>query len=817
MTGPGIIITAAMIVTGAAAQEGPAFKPNKRDEHTLHLWHLDEREPPFSDSGTSPTPLLGLINDAGAGKPGLPGLGEAVSFHAYTSGTRGTRGFEGAILMAKPAPDQGVLDNVDPPFPIAGPDGAFTFEAIVKLDVMPQDAPGVASEIVTMDGENQDRVFLLRIENAGFLAFIPLSGDHVRSGGLATIPTTGPHRINTRDWFHVAATYNGMEGAPYNIKLYWTRLREGLAEANLIGQGTLSADPSGALSDFAIGNSGRVSSRDHGHSSPFPGRIDEVRISAIARDPRDFFFVPENLRQRLDPPPVGHPLILPPGRQRIRMGFGFPPGATAGPLAVEYRLEGADENWQATTLGMAMIAEVLDSAGEVVSRSSFPALGESDGWEVELEQSPLHPRAEPLFLPATGRSLRITLSAGANDTTGRFMVDDLELVIPRSGNSLPAWRNGDFSSGESMHMASGIPETWKRVGGEPAIARVIQLRYGMALGLVDADHRNSAEWVATQPLPAVDPPAPRTAMLRWSEAYGVIGGATYQADFVNVPPGKYTFRAIAAGNLPEVMGSDLVLDIDIRNHLWARPWFLPAMTAGVLTILGLLVLQSYRRRVHTRLAKLELRHALDSDRARIARDLHDDIGTRVSVIMMNSALVRMGLKSDPSTACDRLSVLDSAARELVSEMDNLVWAVNPANDTLDHLASHLAGMAQEMFRDSGRPLRIVMPPDLPARPLPSGFRNQLALAAKESLHNVFKHAGPCTVTLELRLQHREISISIADDGSGFRLEHPAEGNGLLNLKSRMAGLGGSCMIASAPGEGTRVHLRCPLPFSESTT
>ena len=123
----------------------------------------------------------------------------------------------------------------------------------------------------------------------------------MKTGGLATIPVTGPHALNTRDWFHLAVTYNGNEGAPSNMKLYWTRLHYGLKEANVIGQGTLSADLSLALSDFTLGNSGRITSPNHGHSTPFPGLIDEVRISSIARDASDFFFVPESLRRELNP------------------------------------------------------------------------------------------------------------------------------------------------------------------------------------------------------------------------------------------------------------------------------------------------------------------------------------------------------------------------------------------------------------------------------------------------------------------------------------------------------------------------------------
>src|SRR5690606_10353385 len=136
-------------------------------------------------------------------------------------------------------------------------------------------------------------------------------------------------------------------------------------------------------------------------------------------------------------------------------------------------------------------------------------------------------------------------------------------------------------------------------------------------------------------------------------------------------------------------------------------------------------------------------HALERDRSRIARDMHDDLGTRVTVLNMTAALARRDMEADPAKARRHLEKMSGAARELVSAMDDLVWAVDPAHDTLDHLASHLTRLAEEIFRDSPVRCRLDIPAELPARALSSDFRHHVSLAVKESLHNILQHAGPC--------------------------------------------------------------------------
>ena len=572
-TGPHLIFRTWLTLLGVMALGRVlAFSPYVVDAHTLHLWHLDEASPPFKDTSALPKPLLGLINGAEAGRASLPGLGKAVSFNHSAGGEVHTKYHRGASLLAQARSADGPQDNVTHPFPIAGPDGAFSFEALLKFDVLPADAPGMALDIISMDGEADDRVFNFRIEKSGFLSFIPFSGAMVRGGGLATVPTTGPNAINTSDWFHVAVCYNGNEGASNNLRFYWTRVSTGLDRANLLGKGTLAADLGDALGDFTIGNTGRTQG-PKGECNPFPGLIDEVRISSRAREPDEFFFVDPELRPKaarsagsamasssefklelqqvlVGGRPVGFSrrtpsLVIGPGAHRLDIDFGLAPGVVREAPEVRCLLEGADDFWHPAARGMMLICEVLDAEKSVLSRASFPRIGRSAGWEGNLTDSQLISRLEPLFIPGTATSLRISLSSGTPDITGQALIDNLSVnrsSLPGPEQSL--WKNGGFDVGSLIDTIGGLPEGWRRSGDDPAIALLVQRPVGQAIGLVDGDQDAASEWTSTMPLPAV-PKSGEVMLLSWQEAYNVIGGRSHRATYLNVPPGRYRFRAIA--------------------------------------------------------------------------------------------------------------------------------------------------------------------------------------------------------------------------------------------------------------------------------
>lgn len=825
------------------AAEGQGFAANQPDAHTLHLWHLDEQQPPFADLGTPPQPLEGLLNGALAGQPSVPGLGSAISFRANAGGVPGESSLSGALLAASPRLVDGPDDNVPASFRYFGPDGAFTYEAVVKFDILPADAGVIACCLLSMDGDTDDRVFNFRIEKEGFLSFIPLNNGGISGLGLASIPTRGPHAIDTEHWFHAAVTYDGNAGVTNNLKLYWTRLGPGLTAANRIGSGTLSADfkDAGITGDFAIGNEAR-SFRGNAEAEPFPGLIDEVRLSGVARHPSDYFFVPPAARVtpeqsasrgqaapdrrgfhlKLDDVLVdatSTPLAAGPDRvlrlgsglHRLDFDFGFGPEQIDGSVKLRCQLEGIDDRWQETARGMSLVCQALDAGNRVISQSSFPFIGRSAGWETTLEDSALTHRIEPVFLPAETARLRMSLSSGSPDTTGFMTVDALSLAIP--GSDVPSlWKGGSLMPSDQANRAAWAPPGWQRDGNDPAIARLVIRPARPLLGLVDGDQESFGEWSAVQ---NVSLPGKRGGVfiLSWDEAYNVIGGSLHRATYVNVPPGNYTFRAIGVAGDRQPLGDGISLPVVIEPPVWERPWFWPATTASAVALFAAALFARHRRRSKRRLEILRYQNALEQDRTRIARDLHDDLGTRVTVLNMTAALAQRDLERDPGKARVHLDKMSDSARELVVAMDDLVWAVDPAHDTLDHLASHLTRLAEDMFRDSPVRCRLDIPAMLPARPLGAEFRHHVALAVKESLHNVLRHAGPCEVFLSLHYDGEKLTVTVRDTGCGFDPASHAGGHGLGNTAGRIRETGGTYTIDSSPGHGTCIVMTCRLPES----
>jgi signal transduction histidine kinase len=819
--------------------------PYKVDSATLHLWHLDEPHTPAIDAVPGGKPMLSLHNGAVLGAKGFPGFGTSLMTFTNAAPPENVSQYHGGILLAAARLASNQSDNVTPPFRYFGPDGAFTMEALVNFTIMPEDAPGVASMILSMDDDdvNVRRIFHFRIEKSGHVTFTPLPGSGATGGGYGRLPGAGPHAMATAAWFHVAVTYDGNGGSNDNLKLYWTRLDSDAHEANLIGTGTLSADLSGDLGDFAIGNEARQY-RANGESEPFPGRIDEVRISSIARSADDFLFSPlagGNARPQpslsLDPvksggvslhidslrvngklfgfPGDGQPMTLPTGLHRLDFGFRHVTGPASGPVKVRCQLAGAEEGWQDAARGMFVMCQFLDTGGKVVAQSVFPVLGTSPGWEGTIEDSTLLPRREPLMVPGGASSIRVTLSSGVLDTTGTLAIDNLTVMSggDDTENFMQLWPDGNSNMGSDMDRPTGTPEGWTRGGGDPSISRLAISSKAIALALVDGDAGKSGEWVS---LRALDKriTSGQTLILAWMEAYNVIGGQQHMASYLNVPPGEYVFRATAITTNGSWSGGSASLPLRIPPPLIQRPWFGPLLAAFLVTIVSVFVFLVLRQRSRLRMERLRLQTELERDRTRIAQDMHDDLGTMTTAITMTASLARRNLTHNPKKADEHLETVCRSARKLVTSMDELVWAVDPANDTLDELGVHLTRLIEEIFRGSGIRHRIAMPATLPATPLGSETRHHLSLAVKEALHNVLRHASADEVVLSMECGGGELVIEVTDNGSGF---DPAirTGHGLINFQDRLQRIGGLCRIDSTPGTGTTVRFQIPLSLAKA--
>ena len=214
----------------------------------------------------------------------------------------------------------------------------------------------------------------------------------------------------------------------------------------------------------------------------------------------------------------------------------------------------------------------------------------------------------------------------------------------------------------------------------------------------------------------------------------------------------------------------------------------------------------YRRRVEM----LEREHALERERARIAQDIHDDLGASLTQIGFISALIARGTAT-PSEIREQGERIRGHAVEVVRSLDSIVWAVQPKHDRVPSLVAYLCQVADELFRDSPIRCRQDVAADIPTAPLEAEKRHQMLLAAKESLHNAAKHSHAREVWLRIRVNEGVLVITVSDDGTGFT-SSTSDGSGLENMQHRMKTIGGTCEITSA-ATGTTVVLRMPLPGS----
>lgn len=280
-------------------------------------------------------------------------------------------------------------------------------------------------------------------------------------------------------------------------------------------------------------------------------------------------------------------------------------------------------------------------------------------------------------------------------------------------------------------------------------------------------------------------------------------GEQREAVFTNLGAGDYTFEVSAS----EVAGSWLpqtaMVAFTIRAAWWETIWFrLACLVAGVAAF-AVLATHLVKRRVEARIRQLEQAHALERERARIARDMHDELGASLTHIQLMTEFAA----SESSVTSSDLKKIAETARTVSSTLDQIVWMTNPRNDTLEHLVGYIAEFAQEYLHSCGMEFQLELPSDIPKRELSSDKRHQVLLAVKEALNNIIKHAEAHHVRIRLRIEQNVLNVLIHDDGKGFDAESiSAFSNGLINMRQRMEAVGGTMEIESLRGQGTTIRL-----------
>ncbi len=386
----------------------------------------------------------------------------------------------------------------------------------------------------------------------------------------------------------------------------------------------------------------------------------------------------------------------------------------------------------------------------------------------ELLQAEKRPRVLIERFTATGRTL-----FGYADTVG-------------DGNDLNAGETRQYNPSDSP--AACVVK--------PGMGRVIEIRYTAPSFLAPEDVRFRC-------------------MLEGYDSEWRDVGQRRVASYTNLEPGDYRFRVMAANNLGLWNHQGAGLSFTVQPYFFQQKSFY--VTCVLVLGVIILIIHLLRMRWLRQALRLEQEVVLAADRARIAKDMHDQMGGNLTQIAMLGQLARKngGGVEQQGEALDRMV---QTAIGVSKSMKELIWATNPRHDTLAGLLSHTGQRAIDFLAAAEIRCRLDFPDTIPELTLTGSVRNHLHLAAMEAVHNAVKHANPTEVWLRCRVTQPELILTIEDNGQGIANSTSTDttaptGNGLPNMRYRLTKIGGHLQIAKAPQkkQGTAIIMTVPRP------
>jgi alpha-galactosidase len=329
--------------------------------------------------------------------------------------------------------------------------------------------------------------------------------------------------------------------------------------------------------------------------------------------------------------------------------------------------------------------------------------------------------------------------------------------------------------GSNLHIYCGAAE----------IKNITTSRSGMEIELTDAGAREGDLFIYS----------------RWMPILKTAGGCMVSGVF---NAGENVWRInLTDRQHGEAQRIELGIVLPVKQQAWF--WLLIAV------VLASMLFSAWRYVVGVRLQR---QHALAGERSRIARDLHDEIGANLSHI---SILSTLAAKPSTEAATSRRHNLEvaSVARQTIQAFDEILWSINPANDTLQSLSDYICRSTEGILAPVDVAFQFILDESFPARPVPPKLRHAMLLAVKEALHNILKHADARRVQVRCTMEDATFVVRITDDGLGFDPQDVRsdaggrQGHGLENMHRRLTELGGACDIESQIGRGTTITFRLP--------
>jgi signal transduction histidine kinase len=492
--------------------------------------------------------------------------------------------------------------------------------------------------------------------------------------------------------------------------------------------------------------------------------------------------------------------------------FGSPDNLHLPDKRVRYKLEGYDSDWRDGGCYMFLAVRFYNETGDEVGQEDFKVAGDSAGWKGSFINSALTHRREVVTVPAHASRLLIVISSGGPPATiGNYVVANLA-VRKMDSNTVPVTLLEFSPDGKVDEKTNLNLNDWIRDGNVPSMAKIVTVGRSpaqKALAILDNNPTSHAEWHnALVSAPAVTPGD--QVSVEWNEMYSMGVADLHVAPYQKLPEGHYTFRLAEFDLYGKPDGKESSMAVIVPPPLWRQPLFWP-LCAILATAIAF---GNWRyvawRKVRHEMTRLKNQQALEKERLRIAQDIHDDLGARITEISLASALAKKN-PALPAVAGADFERISNMSRDLVAALYETVWAVNPENDNLDSLGTYLCQIANNLCKPAQVPCRLELD-ELPRNVhVSSQIRHNIAMAVKEAVHNAVKHSLATEITLRMSFKKPELIICVHDNGTGFKADdETVPGHGLKNIKRRLANIGAHCQIDSRDGNGTSIQMQIEL-------
>jgi ligand-binding sensor domain-containing protein/two-component sensor histidine kinase len=289
----------------------------------------------------------------------------------------------------------------------------------------------------------------------------------------------------------------------------------------------------------------------------------------------------------------------------------------------------------------------------------------------------------------------------------------------------------------------------------------------------------------------------------WIEA-----GDRNSVSYSNLEGRNYIFKVRASSKKGNWTGEHAAVNITIIPPFWKRWWF---FALAALVVAGA-IYGMYRYRINELVKRQTIRN-------KIAQDLHDNVGSTLSSISVYSQVAKIYHKQQKQDDLQQtLEKIGATSSEMISEMNDIVWAINPRNDNMNVILQRMESYARPLLSAKNISFQFDYDPSLSNMNLPMEQRKNFYLIFKEAVNNALKYSGCRNLYVAIKVSNRRVDLTVRDDGKGFNTAQMKElaakslsGNGLLNMKRRAADMKGECTIASDRGKGTTVMLRFLIP------